>query len=57
MADVANLLNRIDAEFSTLEGKIGQARAERLQDHRERRKRLAAFEKQMEAVPRCGNPG
>jgi YHS domain-containing protein len=55
-ADVANLLRRIDAEFSALDGKIEHARAERLQEHRERRKRLAAFEKQMEAVPPVWEP-
>ena len=56
MADVPNLLVRIDAEFSALDGKIEHARAERLQEHRERRKRLAAFEKQMEAVPPVWEP-
>jgi YHS domain-containing protein len=56
MSDVADLLKRIDAEFHALDGKIEDARAERLQEHRERRKRLAAFEKQMEAVPPVWEP-
>jgi YHS domain-containing protein len=56
MVDVADLLKRIDAEFHALDGKIEDARAERLQEHRERRKRLAAFEKQMEAVPPVWEP-
>jgi YHS domain-containing protein len=56
MADVANLLKRINAEFSALEGKIEHARAEQLQEHHERRKRLTTFEKQMEAVPPVWEP-
>jgi YHS domain-containing protein len=56
MADIANLLKRIDAEFAALEGNIARARAEQLQEHRERRKRLAAFEKQMEAIPPVWEP-
>jgi YHS domain-containing protein len=56
MADVPNLLKRIDAEFAALGSKIEHARAERLQEHRERRKRLTAFEKQMEAVPPVWEP-
>jgi YHS domain-containing protein len=56
MADVTNLLKRIDAEFAALEGNIARARAEQLQEHRERRKRLAAFEKQMEAIPPVWEP-
>jgi YHS domain-containing protein len=56
MADVANLLKRIDAEFFALGGKMEHARAERLQEHRERQKRLAAFAKQMEAVPPVWEP-
>jgi YHS domain-containing protein len=56
MPDVANLLNRIDAEFSALDDKIKRAQAERLQEHRERQNRLAAFEKQMEALPAVWKP-
>jgi YHS domain-containing protein len=56
MADVSDLLKRIDAEFHSLDGKIEHARAERLQEHREKRKRLAVFEKQMEAVPPVWEP-
>jgi YHS domain-containing protein len=56
MPDVATLLNRIDAEFSALDGKIKRAQAERLQEHQERQNRLAAFEKQLEALPAVWKP-
>jgi YHS domain-containing protein len=45
MADVTNLLNRIDAEFSALDERVKRAQQEQLQEHQERQKRLAAFEK------------
>jgi YHS domain-containing protein len=56
MADLADLLKRIDAEFTALGGKIEHARAEQLQEHRARRKRLAAFEKLMDPVPTVWEP-
>ena len=40
MADMANVLDRIDAEFAMFEGNIARARGERLQEHRERRKSI-----------------
>ncbi len=34
MSDVSALLERIDAEFSALDGKIKRAQGEKLQEHR-----------------------
>jgi YHS domain-containing protein len=56
MADVANLLKRIDAEFSALDAKVKRAQAERTQEHRERQNRLAALEKQLEALTAVWKP-
>jgi len=56
MPDVATLLNRIDAEFSTLEDRIKQAQAERLQEYHQRQNRLAAFEKELETLPAVWKP-
>jgi YHS domain-containing protein len=56
MSDVATLLTRIDAEFSALDARIKQAQAERLQEHRERQDRLAAFEQQLEALTAVWKP-
>jgi YHS domain-containing protein len=56
MPDVASLVDRIDAEFSALDDKIKRAQTERVQEHRERRKRLEAFETQLEALPAVWKP-
>ena len=56
MSDVATLLDRIDAEFSALDGKIKQAQSEKLTEHRDRQERLAAFEKRLEALPAIWKP-
>jgi YHS domain-containing protein len=56
MPDVATLLDRIDAEFSALDEKIKRAQGERLQEHRERQNRLAAFEAQLESLPEVWRP-
>lgn len=51
MADVDSLLKRIDAEFSALDQRIKQAQSEKVQEHQERQKRLAAFEKILTELP------
>jgi YHS domain-containing protein len=56
MSDVATLINRIDAEFSALDEHIKQAQTERLQEHRDRQTRLAAFEQQLKALPAIWKP-
>lgn len=56
MPDVATLLNRIDAEFSAIDSRIKQAQGERLQEHRDRQTRLAAFEQELEALPAVWKP-
>ena len=56
MPDVATLINRIDAEFSALDGKIKLAQAERLQEYRERQDRLASFEKHLDGLPAVWRP-
>src|SRR5262249_15503722 len=45
MSDVSGLLQRIDAEFSSLQDKIKKAQTEKVQEHQDRQQRLAAFEK------------
>lgn len=56
MPDAATLIERIDAEFSSLSDRIKGAQAERLQEHRERQQRLATFEKELEALPALWKP-
>jgi YHS domain-containing protein len=56
MPDVATLMDRIDAEFSSLDDRIKQAQAERQQQHRERQQRLATFEKELEGLPALWKP-
>lgn len=56
MAEVESLLKRIDAEFSALEGRIKQAQAEKVQEHQERQKRLATFEKLLAELPDLWQP-
>jgi len=56
MPDVASLLDRIDAEFSSLDDRIKQAQAERQQQHRERQQRLATFEQELESLPALWKP-
>lgn len=56
MADVATLMNRIDAEFSALDDKIKHAQSEKLEEHRERQNRLTAFEQRLEALPDVWKP-
>lgn len=56
MGTVDTLLHRIDAELSTLDTRIKQAQTEKLQEHQERQKRLAAFEKQLEELRAIWKP-
>ena len=56
MADVATLLNRIDAEFSALDAKIKRAQGEKQDEHKDRQQRLAAFQKEMETLPDVWKP-
>jgi YHS domain-containing protein/ATP-dependent Lon protease len=56
MATVDTLLHRIDAEFSTLDAKIKQAQAEKLQEHKARQERLAAFAQQLESLRAIWKP-
>jgi YHS domain-containing protein len=56
MADVSVLLERIDAEFSALKDKIKVAQGEKVQEHRDRQQRLAAFEKELETLPDVWKP-
>ena len=56
MPDVSTLLNRIDAEFSAIKDKIKQAQGEKVQEHKDRQQRLAAFEKEMETLPEVWKP-
>ena len=56
MPDVGTLIDRIDAEFSALDDRIQHARSERLQEHRDRQQRLAAFEKELETLPDVWKP-
>lgn len=56
MPDVATLIDRIDAEFSALGDKIKRAQSERLEEHRERQNRLAAFEKRLDTLPALWKP-
>jgi YHS domain-containing protein len=56
MADVATLLNRIDAEFSAFDAKTKHSQAEQVQQYHERQDRLALFEKHMENLPDVWKP-
>jgi YHS domain-containing protein len=56
MPDVSTLLNRIDAEFSALDDKIKRAQSEKQQEHQDRQKRLAAFEKELATLPDVWKP-
>jgi YHS domain-containing protein len=56
MAEVDSLLKRIDAEFAALENRIKQAQAEKVHEHQERQKRLAAFEKLLAELPAVWQP-
>jgi YHS domain-containing protein len=56
MANVDTLLKRIDAEFSALDNKIKQAKAEHVHEHQERQKRLAAFERLLGELPEVWRP-
>jgi YHS domain-containing protein len=56
MAEIEHLLQRIDAEFAALENRIQQARAEKVQEHQERQKRLAVFEKLLAELPEVWQP-
>lgn len=51
MSEVDSLLKRIDAEFAALENRVKEAQAEKVQEHQERQKRLAAFEKLLADLP------
>ena len=54
--DVSILLERIDAEFSALEGKIKRAQGERLQEHEERQNRLMRFKMELDSLPEVWGP-
>jgi YHS domain-containing protein len=56
MSDVSVLLERIDAEFSALEGKIKRAQDEKVQEHQERQTRLAKFKEEMDTLPDVWRP-
>src|SRR5215213_8122135 len=56
MSDVSVLLERIDAEFSALEGKIKRAQDERLQEHQDRQHRLATFKMELDSLPEVWRP-
>ena len=56
MSDVSALLERIDAEFSTLEGKIKRAQDERLQEHQDRQKRLTTFKRELDSLSEVWGP-
>jgi YHS domain-containing protein len=56
MSDVDKLLQRIDAEFVALEQRIKQAQTEKVQEHQERQKRLAQFEKLLAELPAIWQP-
>jgi YHS domain-containing protein len=56
MGDVATLIDRIDAEFSSLADRIARAQAERLQEHRERHNRLRDFERRLDSLSDIWRP-
>ena len=56
MSDRPSLVDRIDAEFASLDQRIERARTERVQAHRERQHRLAAFERRLEELPAVWKP-
>ena len=56
MSDVSVLLERIDAEFSALEGKIKRAQGEKQQEHQERQIRLATFKRELDTLPEVWGP-
>jgi len=56
MCDVSVILERIDAEFSALEGKIKRAQDEKVQEHQERQTRLAKFKEEMDTLPDVWRP-
>ena len=56
MSDVSVLLERIDAEFSALEGKITRAQGEKLQEHQERQNRLATSKQELDTLPEVWGP-
>jgi YHS domain-containing protein len=56
MGDVNSLVNRIDAEFATLEDRIKRAQAAQLQDYQGRQERLAMFEKRLEQLSSVWRP-
>jgi YHS domain-containing protein len=56
MADISTLLNRIDAEFSTLQDRIKRAQVEHVQGHQARQKRLVDFEKHLDELREVWKP-
>jgi YHS domain-containing protein len=56
MSDVSVLLERIDAEFSALEGKIKRAQDERLQEHQDRQSRLTKFKQELDSLSEVWRP-
>lgn len=50
MADINSLLQRIDAEFNSVEDKVKKAQLENMQEYRDRQKRLETFGKVVEEL-------
>jgi len=56
MADVSNLLNRIDAEFTALDQKIKKSQTEQVEAYREIQKQLDAFAKVLDDLRELWRP-
>jgi YHS domain-containing protein len=56
MAELKSLLNRIDAEFAAHEGRVKQLQSEKLHEHQQRQKRLAAFDKTLTELAEIWRP-
>ena len=56
MAEVDNLVKRIDAEFAALDQRIKQAQTEKVEEHQQRQNRLTAFEKLLAELPAIWQP-
>ncbi len=56
MAELDNLLQRIDAEFNSVEDKVKKAQLENMQDYRDRQKRLETFEKVLDDLKNIWRP-
>jgi YHS domain-containing protein len=56
MADLDNLMKRIDAEFAAADEKLKEVQKEHLHEHQERQKRLATFENLLAGLPAIWKP-